>query len=670
MGRVYCHKSQQTSIMAEFKVNVAPDHVASLTRSTPISAIMELIWNSLDAEATEIRVNVNKNAIGGCHSINVVDNGSGLEYEQAKSLLKQIGGSHKINKKVSPKGRVYHGKEGKGRYKALSIGSKINITSTFEKGNTTYSFDIVLDKSSIEKVQISDPRESNNKSGFNIEIINIYENTDFSTLLNEKFEEKVKQELAHYQIRYPDFTIYVNQTPISFDGIIKSQEKKEISEIINDNLYEFEITVIEWNLKDQLRKTFFCGKSGTPYEEKNIGFRTPFNLSVFIKSDYIDYLNQENQIITLNTYINDIYEKAKAIGRSISRKIYANSAKTLIATLKQEGVYPYQGDPTGVVETAERQVFDILTLNIAEHLDNFSQLETNNKALTLSLVKVALETDSKQLRTILESVLNLPDEKVKDLYGLLESVSLSDVIDLAHTVKNRIACIDGLTTIIYDSSINKSILERKHLHKILVKELWIFGDQYLLGADDNNLKNVLKSHLTHLGRNDIEETLDSQTNGNLENKIPDICLWQQYHLGDPSNYLNLVIELKKPTVSAGFVEYNQIMRYANEVVDDDRFDKNKTRWVFILLTKSIKGELDGLTNPIDREVGHVHRGKNFDVFIYQWSTILQKARGKLHFLREKLNFSIESDEVGLEYLRNKHSQYLPTTITDESSKSE
>jgi hypothetical protein len=55
--------------------------------------------------------------------------------------------------------------------------------------------------------------------------------------------------------------------------------------------------------------------------------------------------------------------------------------------------------------------------------------------------------------------------------------------------------LNGLEQIIYDKDLNKHILERRHLHKIIVNETWLFGDEYTYGVDDLTLKNVLKAFL-------------------------------------------------------------------------------------------------------------------------------------------------------------------------------
>jgi hypothetical protein len=58
-------------------VEVGEDHLAAFRRS-PKVAIAELIWNGLDADATEVSVEYELNAFDGVDAVVVRDNGTGM----------------------------------------------------------------------------------------------------------------------------------------------------------------------------------------------------------------------------------------------------------------------------------------------------------------------------------------------------------------------------------------------------------------------------------------------------------------------------------------------------------------------------------------------------------------------------------------------------------------
>src|SRR6202171_2884053 len=47
-----------------------------------VRAISEFVWNSLDADATEVSVDLVRNALGGLNSIIIRDNGTGITSER------------------------------------------------------------------------------------------------------------------------------------------------------------------------------------------------------------------------------------------------------------------------------------------------------------------------------------------------------------------------------------------------------------------------------------------------------------------------------------------------------------------------------------------------------------------------------------------------------------
>ena len=52
--------------MAKFiDIGVEKDHIESLTKANGINALAELLWNSLDADAGEVRIEYKSTALGG-----------------------------------------------------------------------------------------------------------------------------------------------------------------------------------------------------------------------------------------------------------------------------------------------------------------------------------------------------------------------------------------------------------------------------------------------------------------------------------------------------------------------------------------------------------------------------------------------------------------------------
>jgi hypothetical protein len=94
-------------------VEVGEDHLAAFRRS-PKAAIAELIWNGLDADATQVSVDYELNPFDGVNAVIVSDNGTGMTAADARFGFRNFGNSWKRTATSTPGGRVIHGKLGRG----------------------------------------------------------------------------------------------------------------------------------------------------------------------------------------------------------------------------------------------------------------------------------------------------------------------------------------------------------------------------------------------------------------------------------------------------------------------------------------------------------------------------------------------------------------------------
>jgi hypothetical protein len=363
---------------------------------------------------------------------------------------------------------------------------------------------------------------------------------------------------------------------------------------------------------------------------------------------------------TVCRIIRDVLRPELAEGsREYIRSKMASEAKDFIDSLKRDKIYPYENEPENTVEEAKRQVFDILASQVNEYLPEFNSQERTSKRFTLDLIASALENNPQELNRLLVEVVKLPKEKLQEFNDILEQISLVDIIDVMREVTDRLRILYELRELVYDRKLRKNVLERKHLHKIVVRESWLFGDDYTLGADDANLKNVLKAHLKHLGRADFQEVVAEGDNEALEDDIVDICLFKQYNRGRLGYFENLVIELKRPSKKIGPTEILQIQRYAQEVSRDNRFEKDRVNWTFILLGSEISEDAELQMNPSHREYGHILSSGNVNIHVKSWSSVIAQCETRHQYLKEKLQYSVRPDDEGIVLLRKKYDEFLP-----------
>ena len=102
--------------------------------TTPHVALAELVKNSYDADATEVRVTIRENEKGG-PEIEIRDNGCGMTLEQIKSFWMRIGNTHKEREQTSELfGRPLTGNKGIGRFCVRRLGTSVKLESTAKSG--------------------------------------------------------------------------------------------------------------------------------------------------------------------------------------------------------------------------------------------------------------------------------------------------------------------------------------------------------------------------------------------------------------------------------------------------------------------------------------------------------------------------------------------------------
>lgn len=80
--------------MDKVHLAAASDHVRSLAHERdPLRAIIEIVWNSLDADAHRVDIEFDKNGLGGVEKVTIRDDGHGMSPESSRTDFAKIGGS-------------------------------------------------------------------------------------------------------------------------------------------------------------------------------------------------------------------------------------------------------------------------------------------------------------------------------------------------------------------------------------------------------------------------------------------------------------------------------------------------------------------------------------------------------------------------------------------------
>lgn len=664
-------QSNTSGTMQTLELTVEQDHVESLAKvRNPIIAVEELIWNGLDADATEIQVELGTNNLGGLTKVRVTDNGLGIARSECETAFGSLGGSSKSGMELTPGGRIPHGKLGKGRFRAFGIGPKVTWQSRYTEKGKSREYTIIGFRSSLKRFEIGDETAMpGRETGVVVTIDNIESN--YATLMDaSKAADELSRRLALYLRKYPGIRITYEGVAVDPSSIESHCQSYKLQiEDKNGDPAEAELTVIEWNTPTD-RALYFCDASGFAIDERPPGIRAPgFHFTAYLKSDVIAQLGEEGAFAfeEMHPHLSKVSQVAKAKLRDHFRAREANRASDLVEKWRAEKVYPYELGDQDPIKSAEREVFDVCAVKVHEYMPGFERSDSRSKQLTFRLIREALESNPESLQRILRQVLNLPSEQQDDLAAILDRTHLAAIINAAKTVVDRLDFIGSLDSLLF-GEFKSTLLERKQLHRILAEELWIFGDQYDLGTDDKDLRNVLKKHIDILDRDELAPAdLKDVTDLGGKNRIFDLMLFRQIPQLQRDCFEHLVVELKRPACKLGQKEMMQIENYAFSVAHDERFDKERTKWTFMLLGNELSPFAEQKCREQGRKYGHIYASEDgaVNIFVKKWSTVISEAKWRYGFFKEKLELEV-TDSDGLQYLRNKHSKRMPQPDPDAS----
>lgn len=646
-------------IPLQIKLQVGKSHVIENTKcSNALVAVEELIWNALDADAKNVSVTLNHNKLEAIDTIRIEDDGDGISFEAWRDAFGRLGDSLKVNQRQSKSGRSVHGKSGKGRLKALGVGSLVKWISRYkDDSGRVNQFTITGSRANIRQFVATEPVELDDsaRTGVTVEITNL--DNGLAKLENlEIAAVELSQKFCLYLSQYPGILIKLSGVPLDPETNKAHQATYPLTVKVEEGRWvDANLTIVEWKQASE-RAVYLCDSSGFARDEQKTKIKksTGWKFSAYLQSTYIDELDHQASLglPELHKGLQAIIEAGHDAVASHFLDRELERARGLVDSWKAEKIYPYASKPNTPLEGIEQKVFDVCAMNVNSYIRDFNSSSQANKKLTFRLLREALAQNPTKLGKILREIVALPQARQEELSGLLDRAKLSAVISASNQVINRLRFLDSLDDMIF-GSLSKTLNEPRQLHRVLAHELWVFGDQYALGADEKGLKNVLKAHIEILGR-DEPVTEDVSLIDGSDARF-DLMLWTQ--VPTMQNHVeHLVIELKRPSVKIGAEEITQIQKYGISVANDTRFDKAQTNWKFVLVGKELDDYAEAMCKSNDRAFGHLKSG-NPSIHLTTWSAIIRDARWRYSFFKSELDAELTDDD-GLHYLREKHSEYF------------
>jgi len=647
-----------TPMKRKVSVVVGEDHLAGFKRS-PRLAISELIWNALDADATDVKVDFELTLMDSIDTVTFRDKGTGMTDADAEFAFRNFGNSWKRSAAQTLGGRKLHGKLGRGRYTAFAIGTYPKWVSVAVDEGSRKEITIAPAQASLKNFEIeSRPAPEDEPVGTTLTIANLTDNAQ-RDLLRSGIWEDLSTRFAPYLDQYPLVNIAFRGNPLKPETLRERTGFKNLFSPAGD----FEVHITEWKVKVD-RRLFLCDENGWALADLPVGIQTPGyqNFTAYIRWPGFKELGHDIIIAEMDDgEVGRIIERSKDAVREYFRERAAEKQKEIVEGWKADGAYPYKDKPLNSIQVAERQAFDVVAISAASVVNEGT---TRSRKIALRLIRTALESGESTLQDILLNVLELPAEKVADLKQLLARTTLSNVIEASKKIADRLEFIAGLDALIFDKESKKQTLERRQLHRILTTETWIFGEEWALTGDDDRLTQVLATHLGRLGKDVELASVKPVLRADGRDAIPDLVLSRTLETSE-NKYEHLVVELKRPSHVLTSEDIEQIRSYALAVAEDDRFAHPNTHWDYVLIGNSTNTSVDDQREQPDQPFGRVQRAKRYTIWVRTWSEIIGDAKHRHKFIQQSLDYTADHDS-GIDYLRERHNQFLPDVMQPDS----
>jgi len=301
--------------------------------------------------------------------------------------------------------------------------------------------------------------------------------------------------------------------------------------------------------------------------------------------------------------------------------------------LRKDEFYPYKEK---VSSKSKETLFDKLAYLVE---DKYSLLNEQNKIREIVYPLIDRTISNGELDKILNNVLKLNNKMTAKFSELLEKTDLENVIEFSDKVARKMEDLEFIEKLVY-SEISKNIKERKQLHKILEKVLWIFGEEYEHSnkvLSDKGLENNLQKL-----RDDIMPYKPSTKDDNIAEvdksikSITDLFLYSEKVI-DHKHREVLIVELKAPKVKISPKELGQVMKYATEI-EKSPITPTGVKFKILLVSSEINNDASfQIKGKEDNPYFYFeNKDKNIEIGVMKWADIIENLKRKLNYMSAQL----------------------------------
>jgi len=520
------------------------------------TAFCELLNNSLQAKATRIDLVIDYTALhnGPFTRIELTDNGQGVAISEFEDKILLIGTNVKKDG------------QGVGRFGA----------STLSKVHLEYDVEVLKKKANPERTtgplsegqtldvsgkRATFPETPVFRTYYKVTIEKLHHHRQGKVLPRNRISEKFRSDDIRQAIfeKYP-LQIFHREVHFTINGADLNPADFVIGDpILRKTLYvdirgaehPFDIHFYHMRIPLNKVKVFFYMNQGgiraiaheftysSDWYTPDLGtwfiyLDSPFFNSDLFRNIDLDSLGDE-EIKNLKEFIKE----------AVNDFFKANNLRfeKFIARLEKDEACPRFNTP---MDQSRELLFQKIAYVAEDEYKLMDQKNEKMRGLFYTLIDKALANG--HVEEVFTKVARLSDPNMQKFHHLLEQTELENVIAFSSAVAAKLQFMDFLYELTY-GDIASVLLERSQLHKIIERELWVFGENYNgsphLWSDKKigNILEELRNKFFGYTPTEEEENLIAGVKG-LDN-ITDLFFFNEKVLDNEDREI-MVVELKSP----------------------------------------------------------------------------------------------------------------------------
>jgi hypothetical protein len=588
----------------------------------PIVAIIELIANSWDAGATQVKISW---PVQDSDKFQIIDNGHGMNVNQFNRRYRKLA-YNRVNeqgkyaeipeehKKLIAK-RPAFGRSGKGRLAGFAFGDKYIVKSW--RDGLEIRYEVFIDNKN--QLAFNKREEDIKKDGHGTEVV-------VEKCLGIKIPiETVKNEIGMRFLTDPHFEVLVNNEAISFIDI--PEENIEEIPINIDKVGEILIKVIDvqttdkttqqhgiaWHVKNRLVGE--CTWKGSGSEHLIDGRRIAAKRYIFIvKADCLEDAVVPDWTMFISS--NPKYKKAfPIVQEAIKEHLLSLTKSQRESTFKE--IEQLTKPMLKSISLVSREKWEQLIINIQEECPSISQFDLEKIASLLAKLE---QTNSKY--SLINLLASASVEELEDLNSLIKKWDIDFAKIVLDEVEYRLKLIEKLQIKV----LSKKTDEVQDLQPLFHRGLWIFGPEY------ETIEYTSNQGMTKV----IQEIFGGEDKGSR--KRPDFAILPDSSVGlysfskynDSGEDIGIakltIVELKKPGVPIGEGEISQAWNYAKELYNKGLLKSDSMVTCFVLGDELEPQEAEETTK----------KGGKVIILPLDYDTVMRRAKSRLLKLYDKI----------------------------------